>query len=65
MRCEGGWGGHNQCGIPLVKLVFQTSEVIFLIFEELIFLEKMISKEFDQQNMRKLEHTLSVKSFTG
>lgn len=31
-----------------------------LIFEELIFVEKMLSEEFGQQNMRKLEHTQSV-----
>lgn len=50
-----------------MKLVFSTftREIIFLIFKEIVFLEKMILKFFDQLKMEKLktlhtEHTLYV-----
>lgn len=44
----GGCGGGNEFGISLVELAFPIfiREVILLIFKELNFLEKMVSKIF-------------------
>lgn len=43
--CCGVWGGHNQCAMSLVEHVFPTSirELIFHIFKELVFLEKILT----------------------
>lgn len=52
MRYIGGLGGHNQCGISLVELVpASTREVIFLALNELVFLEQLLSKNFNKVNI--------------
>ena len=49
----------------LVELVFSISskEVIFLIFKELIFLEKIFFKNFNQPNMGKIGRHLTEHTF--
>lgn len=63
----GGYGGRGedevcwsvdrteqtQCRIQLVKLVFPNSirKVVLLIFKQLVFLNKMFTKNFNQPNM--------------
>uniref|UniRef100_A0A0V0GKN9 Putative ovule protein n=1 Tax=Solanum chacoense TaxID=4108 RepID=A0A0V0GKN9_SOLCH len=44
--------------MSLMQLVWPTSirEMIFFIFKELVFLEKIFSKHFDQPNIRKLKN---------
>lgn len=45
MKCIGECGGHNQCTLSLVEHVFPTfiRELIFHIFKELVFLEKILT----------------------
>lgn len=63
----GGWvEGDDKLRMPLMQLVFPTSigKVIFFIFMELVFLEKLFSKRFDNQNnIGKLENCNDSKFF--
>lgn len=47
--CDGGWGRDNKWRMSLMELIFLTftTKVVFFIFKELGFHEKMFFKNFD------------------